>query len=44
MEINSNILAWRIPWPEKSGGLHSMGFAESDMTEQLTHTYNVLNI
>ena len=26
MTIHSNILAWRIPWTEKSGGLQSMGF------------------
>ena len=25
MEINSNILAWRIPWTEEHGGLQSMG-------------------
>ena len=30
------ILAWRIPWPEETGGLQSMG---SDMTERLTHTH-----
>ena len=26
MTIHSNILAWRIPWTEKSGGLQSMGW------------------
>ena len=25
METNSTILAWKIPWIEKSGGLQSMG-------------------
>ena len=25
MAIHSSILAWRIPWTEKSGGLQSMG-------------------
>ena len=25
MAICSNVLAWRIPWTEKPGGLHSMG-------------------
>ena len=25
MAINSNILAWRIPWTEEHGGLQSMG-------------------
>ena len=24
MATHSNILAWRIPWTEKPGGLHSM--------------------
>ena len=31
----SSILAWKIPWMEKPGGLQSMGHKESDMTEQL---------
>ena len=25
MATHSTILAWRIPWTEESGGLHSMG-------------------
>ena len=25
MATHSNILAWRIPWTDKSGRLHSMG-------------------
>ena len=25
MATQSNILAWRIPWQEESGGLQSMG-------------------
>ena len=25
MAAHSNILAWRIPWTEESGGLQSMG-------------------
>ena len=25
METHSSILAWRIPWTEEPGGLHSMG-------------------
>ena len=37
-------LAWRIPWTEEPRRLHSMGYKESDMTEQLTlaapHTFN----
>ena len=24
MAIHSNTLAWRIPWTEESGGLHSL--------------------
>ena len=28
-----SILAWKIPWTEKPGGLLSMGRTESDMTE-----------
>ena len=26
MEIHSSILAWKIPWTEESGRLHSMGW------------------
>ena len=37
MAIHSSILAWRMPWTEKPGGLQSMGSQESDMTEWLTH-------
>ena len=36
MATHSNILAWRIPWTEETGGLQSMGSQESDTTEQLT--------
>ena len=32
-----SILAWRMPWTEKTSGLQSMG-SQSDMTELLTHT------
>ena len=32
-ETHSNILAWRIPWTEKPGGLQSMGHTESDTTD-----------
>ena len=39
MAIHSNILAWRIPQTEVSGGLYSpWDCEESDMTEQLTET------
>ena len=32
---HSSILAWRIPWTEEPGGLESMGWQESDTTQQL---------
>ena len=32
MAAHSSILAWRIPWTEKPGGLQSMGSQEPDMT------------
>ena len=38
MATHSSILAWRIPWTEKPGGLSPWGCKEADMTEQLTHT------
>ena len=38
MAIHSSILAGRIPWTEKPGGLQSMGSQELDMTEY-THTH-----
>ena len=42
MAIHSSILAWRIPWTEKSGGLQSWGCKESDATERLnTSTYTL---
>ena len=31
MATHSNILAWRIPWTEEPGRLHSMGSQELDM-------------
>ena len=33
MAIHSSLLAWRIPWTEKSGGYILWGCKESDMTE-----------
>ena len=29
MATHSSTLAWRIPWTEETGGLHSMGVAKS---------------
>ena len=40
MATHSSILAWRIPWTEEPGGLHSMG-SQRDTTEQL-HYYSYL--
>ena len=33
MVTHFSILAWRIPWTEKPGGLPSWGHKESDTTE-----------
>ena len=35
MATHSSILAWKIPWTEKPGGLQVHGVKELDMTEQL---------
>ena len=32
MPIHFSILAWRIPWTEKTGRLQSVGHKESDVT------------
>ena len=37
MTTHSSILAWRISWTKKPGGLQSIGCKGSDTTEQLTH-------
>ena len=36
MAAHSSIPAWRTPWTEEPGRLHSMGLQESDTTEQLS--------
>ena len=42
MAIHSSILAWRIPWTEKPGGLQSVGsqrvghYLATELTEQRT--------
>ena len=36
MATHSSILAWRIPWTKKPGGLQYIGLQESDITEQLS--------
>ena len=40
MATHSNILAWRIPWTKKPGGLRSTGLQRVDKTEQ-EHNNNV---
>ena len=43
MATHSSILAWRIPWTEEPGELHSpSGRQESDMTEQLNNHTSLL--
>ena len=37
MATHFSILAWKIPWTEKPGGLLSIGLHESDMTEATEH-------
>ena len=39
MSTYSSVLAWRIPWREKSGSLQSLGPQESDTTERLTLSF-----
>ena len=42
MATHSSILAWRIPWTEEPGKLHSSwGCKKSDTTERLTHSSHV---
>jgi len=39
MTTDSIILVWETPWTEEPGRLQSMGWQESDTTEQLNHHY-----
>ena len=39
MAIHSSILAWRIPWTEKPGGLQSMGSQRVGVTEVTEHAH-----
>ena len=40
MATHYSILAWRIPWAEEPGRLHTVhGVAELGTTEGLTHTH-----
>ena len=43
MATHSGILAWRIPWTEKSGGLQSMGLQRVRMTLAYTHAHICLH-
>ena len=42
MATHSSILAWRIPWTEKPGGLPTMG-SQSDTNEQLAVSFSFVN-
>ena len=43
MATYSSILAWRIPWTEEPGKLHSScGHKELDLTERLNLNLNVI--
>ena len=45
MATHSRILAWRIPWTEEPGGLHSpWGHKELDMAEVTQHTNIILTL
>ena len=35
---HSNILAWRMPWMEKPGGLQSMGWQSQTRLSDFTHS------
>ena len=42
MAVHSSILAWRVPWAEKSGGLQSVGsqrVRHDWATKRETHTH-----
>ena len=38
MATHSSIFAWRIPWTEEPGGIHSMG-PQKSRTQLSTHTH-----
>ena len=42
MAAHSSILAWRIPWPEESGGLQSMGSQKSQTRLRNEHLHLLL--
>ena len=45
MAIHFSILAWRIPWTEEPGGLHSQrDYKESNMTELLHSVVDLVTL
>ena len=44
MATHSSILAYKIPWTEEPGGLHSLGHKESDMIEQAARTHMLMGV
>ena len=46
MATHSSILAWRVPWTEKPGGLQSMGSQRvpTRLSDWLTHTHTPIKI
>ena len=43
MASHSSILAWRISWSEKPGGLQHVGAIKSDMTEHIVNSLFILS-
>ena len=46
MATHSSIIAWRIPWTEEPGGLHSMGsqrVGQSDLAHAHTRKFNSIS-
>ena len=41
MAPHSSTFAWKIPWPEKPGGLQSLVLLESDTTERLPFHFSL---
>ena len=39
MATHSSIPAWKIPWTEEPGGLHSMGLQRAEWLSTYTHTH-----
>ena len=39
MAAHSSILAWKIPWTEEPGGLHTVHRVAKSQTRLSTHTY-----